>query len=177
MLFYLLSADELGELFDRLGYPFEYETIPRNIAYYTQRTAHGSTLSRIVQSRVLSRGDREASWHFFTEALESDIADIQGGSTREGIHLGTIDLVQRCYTGIETRNDILWLNPLLPDELRAVRTAVGYRQHWIELEFTSAHVRIQTMPGRAPPIRLGFRGEVFEMGAGETRQLQLATAG
>ena len=66
---------------------------------------------------------------------------------------GTIDLVQRCHTG------------------------VGYRQHWIELEFTSAHVRIQTMPGRAPPIRLGFRGEVFEMGAGETRQLELATAG
>jgi len=34
MLFYLFSAEELGELFERLGYPFEYETIPRNIAYY-----------------------------------------------------------------------------------------------------------------------------------------------
>ena len=90
---------------------------------------------------------------------------------------GTIDLVQRCYTGLETRNDTLWLNPLLPDELQAVHTAVGYRQHWIELEFTSTHVRIQTTPGRASPIRLGFRGEVFEMGAGETRTLDLATPG
>jgi precorrin-2 methylase len=28
MLFYLLSADELGEIFERLDYTFEYETIP-----------------------------------------------------------------------------------------------------------------------------------------------------
>src|SRR5690606_10607169 len=32
MLFYLFSSDELRELFGRLGYPFEYETIPRNVA-------------------------------------------------------------------------------------------------------------------------------------------------
>ncbi|MFP3879826.1 MAG: trehalose-phosphatase, partial [Dehalococcoidia bacterium] len=55
MLFYLLSADELGELFRRLGYAFEYETIPKNIEYYLKRTAHGSTLSRVVHAWVLAR--------------------------------------------------------------------------------------------------------------------------
>ncbi len=44
MLFYLFSAEELGELFTRLGYPFEHETIPRNVAYYDARSSHGSTL-------------------------------------------------------------------------------------------------------------------------------------
>jgi trehalose/maltose hydrolase-like predicted phosphorylase len=29
MLFYLFSSEELRQLFERLGYPFEYETIPR----------------------------------------------------------------------------------------------------------------------------------------------------
>ena len=54
---------------------------------------------------VLARSDRRQSWEFFLEALESDIADIQGGTTAEGIHLGamagTLDLLQRCYTGLE----------------------------------------------------------------------------
>ena len=41
------------------------------------------------------------------EALESDIADVQGGTTGEGIHLGamagTVDLLERGFTGLETR--------------------------------------------------------------------------
>ena len=55
MLFYLLSAEELYEIFERLGYPFDYETIPRNIDYYLKRTSHGSTLSRVVHAWVLAR--------------------------------------------------------------------------------------------------------------------------
>jgi hypothetical protein len=55
MLFYLFSAEEVGELFERLGYPFEYETIPRNVAYYAARSCHGSTLCRVVYARVLAR--------------------------------------------------------------------------------------------------------------------------
>jgi trehalose/maltose hydrolase-like predicted phosphorylase len=39
------------------------------------------------------------SWNLFREALESDICDIQGGTTHEGIHLGamagTVDIVQQ----------------------------------------------------------------------------------
>jgi len=46
------------------------------------------------------------------------VADIQGGTTPEGIHLGamagTVDQIQRCYTGIVTRSDMLLLNPCLP---------------------------------------------------------------
>jgi hypothetical protein len=45
MLFYLFSTEELGVLCARLGYPFEYETIPRNVASYDACSSHGSTLS------------------------------------------------------------------------------------------------------------------------------------
>ena len=43
MLFYLLSAEELSEIFEKLDYPFAYDTIPKNIDYYMARTSHGST--------------------------------------------------------------------------------------------------------------------------------------
>ena len=44
MLFYLFSAEELGALFTRLGYPFDPEAMRRNVAYYDSRSSHGSTL-------------------------------------------------------------------------------------------------------------------------------------
>ena len=86
-----------------------YDTIPKNIDYYLKRTSHGSTLSRVVHAWVLARSRREQSWHLFCDALKSDVMDIQGGTTHEGIHLGamagTVDLMQRCYSGLETRQD------------------------------------------------------------------------
>src|SRR5678815_3075811 len=91
MLFYLLSSQELWAVFERLGYAFDpQEDVQRNVDYYLSRTAHGSTLSRVVTAWVLARLDRGRSWEQMAAALESDVADVQGGTTREGIHLGAM---------------------------------------------------------------------------------------
>jgi len=177
MLFYLFSSEELKEIFDRLGYPFEYETIPRNVEYYTRRTSHGSTLSRVAHSWVLSRADRPRSWRLFEEALESDIADIQGGTTPEGIHLGamasTVDLLQRGYTGIVTRGDVLWFNPCLPDELRRVTMVIRYRGHALDLTVTQSSITVYVHESNAAPIQLGVIDTRYLLQAGETREFPL----
>jgi alpha,alpha-trehalase len=177
MLFYLLSADELREIFHCLDYPFEYETIPKNIDYYLKRSSHGSTLSWVVHAWVLARSKREMSWHLFKEALKSDVSDIQGGTTPEGIHLGamagTIDLVQRCYTGIETRQDRLQLNPYLPSELKKVQFDIMYRQHWVNIAITSNRLKVSTRPSAVAPITIGFRENTFELKPGDTLQFEL----
>lgn len=177
MLFYLFSSEELKEIFDRLGYPFEYETIPRNVEYYSRRTSHGSTLSRVAHSWVLSRADRPRSWQLFKEALESDIADIQNGTTPEGIHLGamagTVDLLQRGYTGIVTRGDVLWLNPCLPDELRRVTMVVRYRGHALDLTVTQSSITVHAHASNAAPIQLGIVDSRYLLEAGETREFSL----
>jgi len=181
MLFYLLSSEELGELFDRLGYSFEYETIPRNIEYYLKRTSHGSTLSHVVHSWVLSRSQRQQSWEFFKEALDSDISDIQGGTTAEGIHLGamagTVDLLQRGYTGIETRGDVLWLNPSLPPQLKDLQFDIRYRHHWINIHVAGERLRVGTRPSEAASIKVGFKGQVFDLAPGATREFELQHSG
>lgn len=177
MLFYLFSAEELSELFERLGYPFDYETIPRNIDYYARRTAHGSTLSRIVHSWVRVRSDRTGSWRLFQEALESDIADIQGGTTAEGIHLGamagTVDLLQRGYTGIVTRGDVLWFNPCLPEELRSLAMCIRYRGHSLDLRFRHDSLQVQARDSNAASIRIGIRDGIYELNAGDAREFLL----
>ena len=83
------------------------DTAARNIAYYDQRTSHGSTLSLITHAGVLAVLDPESSWERFLAALNSDVEDVQEGTTREGIHMGvmagTLDLMQRAYLGTEIR--------------------------------------------------------------------------
>ena len=171
MLFYLLSPSELTTLFDRLGYRFDPERdIARNVEYYLARTAHGSTLSRVVHAWALARLDRERSWEHMAAALESDVADIQGGTTREGIHLGamagTVDIVQRAYTGITVRDDCLWFDPALPTELTHLDLELHYRGHRVRVQVTPDRFRLVTRPGTAPPIKIGFRELVVEMRPG-----------
>jgi alpha,alpha-trehalase len=181
MLFYLLSAEEVGEIFDQLGYPFEYETIPKNIDYYLKRTCHGSTLSRVVHSWVLSRSDRARSWKLFTEALQSDVSDIQGGTTPEGIHLGamagTVDQLQRGYTGIVTRGDVLWFNPCLPERLKRLKLKIRYRSHFLDVEVTQKILRVSAIRASEKPIKIGICGEIYELPAGSGREFSLNKSG
>jgi trehalose/maltose hydrolase-like predicted phosphorylase len=175
MLFYLLSAEELRGLLDRLGYRLEPAAIRRNVDYYLERTSHGSTLSGVVNAWVLARADRPRSWRFFAEALASDLQDVQGGTTAEGIHLGamagTVDLAQRCYTGLETREDVLWLNPSLPEELDGLDFDVRYRGNWgINLHLTPDRLRVRVPASCAGPVRIGVKGEIVELTPGSTRE-------
>jgi trehalose/maltose hydrolase-like predicted phosphorylase len=181
MLFYLFSADELGELFRRLGYPFEYETIPRNVAYYDRRSSHGSTLSRVVHAWVLARSNRPRAMAYYAEALQSDVSDIQQGTTAEGVHLGamagTVDLVQRVSTGIEVTGDVLRLNPHLPQELARLDMRIRYRGHSLDLRLTREALTVRGREPGAAPIKLGFKGEVSEFAGGGTRVFTLGGAG
>jgi hypothetical protein len=63
------------------------EGFDRKLDHYLKRASHGSTLSGVVNAWVLARSDRPRSWRLFTEALRSDLHDVQGGTTAEGIHL------------------------------------------------------------------------------------------
>jgi trehalose/maltose hydrolase-like predicted phosphorylase len=181
MLFYLFSAEELGALFARLGYSFEYETIPRNVTYYDVRSSHGSTLSRVVHAWVLARSDRPRAIRYFAEALQSDVSDIQQGTTAEGVHLGamagTVDLVQRVSTGIEVTEGVLRLNPRLPQELARLDMRIRYRGHSLDLRLTHDTLTVRGHERGVAPIRLGFKDEVVEFAAGSTRVFNLGRTG
>ncbi|WP_222426638.1 glycoside hydrolase family 65 protein [Amycolatopsis rhizosphaerae] len=177
MLFYLLSADELRELFDRLGYELDPGAIPRTIDYYLARTSHGSTLSAVVHAWVLARAHRQRALEFFVSALESDVADIQGGTTREGIHLaamaGTVDLLQRCFSGLETRGDQLVLNPYWPEPLGMLEISLRYREHPLKLRISGHRVDVAAGAGMHRPIRVTCRGQECLLEPGATVRFPL----
>jgi alpha,alpha-trehalase len=177
MLFYVLSASDLAELLERLGYGYDERLIPRNIAYYEPRTAHGSTLSRVVHSWIHARGDRSQSWQFFCRALYSDLADLQDGTTKEGIHLGAmagaVDILYRCYPGIELIDNVLRLHPLLPAELGSLAYSISYRGQLVHLEFTTDMARIGVAPGEGEPITVDVDGTTASVAPGQTIDVPL----
>jgi alpha,alpha-trehalase len=172
MLFYLLSADELRELFARLGYRFTPDQIPKTIDYYLNRTSHGSTLSAVVHSWVLARGNRDQAMSYFKQVLKSDIADIQGGTTSEGIHLaamaGSIDLLQRCYSGLEIRGDRLVLGPMWPEAAGVLGFSIWYRGHRLHLRITGRAADVSADPTGAPAIEVECRGRIQRLESGTT---------
>jgi alpha,alpha-trehalase len=161
MLFYLFSTEELRAILERLGYAFSPELIFKNIRWHMERTVHGSTLSWLTHAWVLARADREESWRLALTALDSDVADLQGGTTREGIHLGamagTVDLVERGYTGLEVRAHTLIFNPHLPGEVERLATTIRYRRQVLDVEVDHETLTISSRATTAEPIVVAYR--------------------
>ena len=180
MCFYLLSPGDVAALLTRLGYEFDpVDDTRRNVDYCLRRTSHGSTLSRVVHSWVLSRLDQRRSWQLLIEALESDVADVQGGTTAEGIHLGamagTVDLVQRGYAGIEARDGVLRLDPRMPHELEGLAFSLHHRGHRLEIEIDQEALRVAAQPGPAEAMRLAVGGEILALAPGQSLEFPLSS--
>ncbi len=179
MVFFVLSPNEVAGLFERLGYDWDDDLIARNDAYYESRTVHGSTLSRVVHAWINARLDREHSWNLFTSALRSDVEDIQGGTTAEGIHLGamagTVDLLQRCYTGLELRHDVLAFDPVIPPDLGSLAFGIRYRGHVVHLEFTTELARVRVDLDEGAPITVEVAGTRRQVHPGELFEVSLTS--
>lgn len=172
MLLYLLSADELGESLNRLGYHMERDQIPEMVDYYMARTSHGSTLSAAVHGWVLAPANRDRALEFFQQVLESDVADIQGGTTAEGVHLaamaGSVDFVQRCFTGLEIRADRIVLSPHWPEYLGALGFPIHYRGNHLHLRVSGKGAEISVEPRDVPPVEVECHGRVERLLPGST---------
>ncbi|SED83718.1 glycoside hydrolase family 65 protein [Streptomyces sp. Ag109_O5-10] len=182
MLGYLFSPAELRALFEQLGYPLDDGIWPRTVDYYLSRTSHGSTLSGLVHGWVLARARRADAWRFVQEALRGDIADVQGGTTGEGIHLGamagTLDLVQRGLTGLETRDGALWLDPVPLPELSTYAVSLRYRGHWgVRLRLARGRLEILVPASDRSPIDIRLPDRAVLVAPGDTCRLVLPDRG
>ncbi|HUX58164.1 MAG TPA: glycosyl hydrolase family 65 protein [Bacteroidales bacterium] len=102
---------------------------------------------------------------------------LQGGTTPEGIHLGamagTVDLIHRCYTGLEIRDDELWLNHRLPMEIKDLKIQIRYRSHWIKLKIDQKKLRIDFEKGWDEPVKINVKGEKRVFKANGSAEYQL----
>jgi trehalose/maltose hydrolase-like predicted phosphorylase len=90
---------------------------------------------------------------------------------------GTIDLVQRCYTGLETREDALWLDPRLPDELHQLDFEFSYRSQRIQATITGDLVELAATArtGTGSPVTARVAGRAIDLSPGERVVVELTS--
>ncbi|MEU1122366.1 glycosyl hydrolase family 65 protein [Streptomyces sp. NPDC005899] len=178
MLGYLFSPHELAALFRQLGHELDDDTWRATTDYYLARTSHGSTLSSLVHAWVLARARHADAWKYCEEALTGDVADLQGGTTEEGVHLGamagTLDFVQRGMTGLETRDDALWLSPATLPQLSKFGMRLRFRRHWdVDLRLRAERVRVAVPDNGKPGVRVVLDGRTYVVPSATARWLDL----
>ncbi len=177
MLLYLFSADEVQRLLAALGYEVDEAALLRTVDFYAARTSHGSTLSRVVHAWLLARSDPPLSWSLFHEALESDVCDIQGGTTREGVHVGvmagTVDVVRRGFAGVEPTEGTVSVNPRLPPQLATVRYALTVGGCWLDVDLANGQLKLTNRPGNEASVRITLHGQDAVLGPGQSREVPL----
>jgi beta-phosphoglucomutase family hydrolase len=196
MLGFLFSPGEIEKLVENLGYPKSCVALEGLVDYYWPRTANESTLSRVAHSWVLSRLERlrngnhrecqelhrREEHEVFYEALGSDYYDVASrGTAKTGIHMGamagTVDIAQRCYTGLETRDDVLWLDPKLPPALVRLSFSLHYRGQSIGFDIFQDKMKVHARHSSAMPIKIGFENEVHELRSGDYKSFELDARG
>jgi trehalose/maltose hydrolase-like predicted phosphorylase len=173
LLFFLFAEDEIRGLFERLGYEYTPEMVRKNTEYYDYRTSHGSTLSFIAHAGILADIDPESSWERYMVALESDIGDVQGGTTQEGIHMGvmagTLDLIQRAYLGTDIRDGVLHLDPKPVGNLDGLLFPMRFRGTPLQISLEGDTLAVASRgEGFGPPVEVRVGGEARTIEAGES---------
>lgn len=177
MLLYVLGKEELLSFLGQLGYTVTAEQLDATVDYYLARTAHGSTLSRVAHASVLAGMDPDRAWETFREALDADLDDTQGGTTRSGIHLGamagSIDVLQRSFAGLRITKDALLFAPKLPKVLGRVFFRIRYREQLLDVHLEHGRLGVTAASGDAAPVLVRVGSEEAMIAAGEHRQFQL----
>jgi trehalose/maltose hydrolase-like predicted phosphorylase len=83
---------------------------------------------------------------------------------------GTLDLAQRCYTGLELRDGVLRIAPMLPPGLPGLAMELEYRGHsGLRLSTDDTGVRLDLPRSALPPIRVAaYDGPVTRLRAGRS---------
>jgi trehalose/maltose hydrolase-like predicted phosphorylase len=178
MLWFLLRERELQELFKGLGYAYTPPMAQRTIEYYLARTSHGSTLSFVVHSAVLVKVDPDRSWDMLMRALRSDVGDIQGGTTKEGIHLGvmvgTLDVIQRSYLGMDIHDDTLYFRPGFVARLDGLGFSLRFRGTPVQITLEGGTLRVAVgSDGPLESVQVAVGETVGEIKAGEQHSFDL----
>ncbi|WP_435845171.1 glycosyl hydrolase family 65 protein [Streptomyces flaveolus] len=87
---------------------------------------------------------------------------------------GTLDLVQRCLTGLETRSGALWLDPVPLPELSSYGFSIRYQGHWgVRFRLEHGRLEIAVPASGLQPIDIRLPDRAVRLRPGDTCRLAL----
>ncbi len=174
MSFYNLGFNETKHIINDLGYTLPDNFAQGNFDYYMARTSHGSTLSRLVHARIAHQlGKTEIAWEMYTEALQSDLVDLQGATTGEGIHCGvmagTVYSAISTYGGLDLSGEFPRIDPGLPVHWKNLSFGFHFRSDRFAVKITRNSVQIVYEKSRNNKIKVHICGQVYILKPGEVQ--------
>ena len=172
MVFYNLGNEEVTRMLETMGYEVPDDYIRKNFEYYIQRTSHGSTLSRLVHARLAFKaGLTDTAWKLYMDALESDLNDIQGGTTGEGIHCGvmagTVYDTLVAFAGLDLSGEVPVLNPKLPSGWKSMEFEFGFRGDRCHVTISGSDGKIIVTESEKTKIKLHICGHDLVLEPGQ----------
>ncbi len=172
MTFYNLGEPEVSRIVEQLGYQLPDNYLEANFDYYINRTSHGSTLSKLVHARLAwQMGRKETGWSLYLDALRSDLVDIQGGTTGEGIHCGvmagTVYDVIATFGGLDLKGNHPVLSPSLPGHWTGLQFGFSFKGTHYQVAITRDEVKISAENVTQAKIKVHIYGKEIGLPQGE----------
>ncbi|MCX8252961.1 MAG: hypothetical protein OTI36_03150 [Beijerinckiaceae bacterium] len=86
---------------------------------------------------------------------------------------GSVDLLQRCYTGLELCNGELWFNPSLPAELAELSFRLRYRRHSLKVDIGEGVLTVASDSAAADPITVMMGKQKRTISPGEQARFEM----
>jgi len=168
MSFYNFGKEEVRRIVESMGYEMPEDFAEKNFNYYIERTSHGSTLSRLVHARLaweMKMFDR--GWELYMEALRSDLVDIQGGTTGEGVHCGvmagTVYDVMATFAGLDLSGKMPSLQPVLPGHWKGLHFNFTFKGTDYQVAIDQKNIKIRGKNEDQLKIKVHLCGEEIEL--------------
>lgn len=147
---FIKQADVLQGIFS-LNDEFDFETKKRNFDFYEPLTVHESSLSPCVHSIIASElGYSKKAYELFLRASRLDLDDYNN-DTDEGLHItsmaGSWMTIVYGFGGLKIKDDILCLNPLIPENWNSYSFKLLFRNRRLKITISLNDVKISLEHG------------------------------
>ena len=130
---------------------FDLETIKKNFDFYEARTVHESSLSPCVHSILAAKiGDIEQAYQMYVRTSRLDLDDYNN-EVKEGLHItsmaGSWLSIVEGFGGMRIKNDLLSLNPMIPECWTGYSFKIWFRERVILILVHKGKVSIKLEEG------------------------------
>jgi trehalose/maltose hydrolase-like predicted phosphorylase len=119
-------------------------------------------------------GRKETGWDMFLDALRSDLVDIQGGTTGEGIHCGvmagTVYDVIATYGGLDLKGEFPILDPDLPAHWTGLQFKFSFKGIHYQVAIKDGEVKISAQNAGKEKIKVHLCGKPAVLQSGRSLQ-------
>lgn len=149
------------------GHAFTGEQKARNVDYYEPRMVRDSSLSAATQAVLCAEvGHLELAHDYTYEAALIDLRDLHH-NTRDGLHMASLagawTALVAGFGGLRDDQDMLALNPQLPEEITRMRFRLRWRNFRITVDVDHDRVEYALRDGEDGALTIRHAGTDLEL--------------